>query len=471
MRKCKRSRNELLAIIRQLKERIAEQDKCIMQLEKELAQARKNSRTSSKPPSSDIVKPPPTDKTKQKGKRRRGGQPGHPKHERPTFTADELNNVYEYTLDVCPKCGGVLQQADHDARVIQQIEIAEKPIHIDEHRGLAYWCAQCEEFHYGQLPPTVEAGGLVGPRLTTLVAFLKGVCHASFSTIRKFLRDVAKVTISRGQLVKLIQKVTCALEKPYEELLKQLPGEACVNVDETGHKENRVRFWTWCFRAENYVLFKIDKLRSSKVLIEVLTKEFEGALGCDYFSAYRKFMKDFDVLVQFCLAHLIRELKYLTTLPDEATAIYGESLLIAMREMFGIIHRRDPMSTRAFTEAMNEQRRTIISLATCDVPSSREARNLAKRFHDHGDAYFRFITTPGLDPTNNLAEQAIRFVVIDRHITQGTRSKKGRDWCERIWTVVATCAHQNRSAFNFLYEAVEAHFTNQPAPTLLLDTT
>ncbi len=291
-----------------------------------------------------------------------------------------------------------------------------------------------------------------------------------FSTIRKFLRDVAKVTISRGQLAKIIRKVTGALEEPYNQLLEQLPQAERVNVDETGHRENKERFWTWCFRAESYVLFKIDKLRSSKVLLEVLGKEFKGALGCDYFSAYRKYMKDCDILVQFCLAHLIRDLKYLTTLPDEATVLYGENLLGAMREMFGIIHRRDQMDKRLFAQALEEARQAIIVLATYCVPSSREAQNLANRFRNHGDAYFRFITTPGLEPTNNLAEQAIRFVVIDRYITQGTRSENGRDWCERIWTVLATCAAQGRSAFNYLCEAVQAHFTNQPAPTLMFNT-
>ncbi len=80
-----------------------------------------------------------------------------------------------------------------------------------------------------------------------------------------------------------------------------------MNVDETGHKENGDKFWTWCFRAELYVLFKIDKSRGSKVSIEVLGKEFNGLLGCDYFSAYRKYMKDFNVMVQFCIAHLIRD--------------------------------------------------------------------------------------------------------------------------------------------------------------------
>ncbi len=471
------SLTELLAIIRQLKEkiaeqaeRIAEQDKRIAQLERKLARARKNSSTSSKPPSSDIVKPPSKNKTNGEKKRKIGGQPGHPKHERPTFTVEEVDHFHPYTLDLCPNCSGKLHLTDLPPRVIQQMELVEKPVHIHEHQGLAYLCEDCEEVHYGPLPPEVEAGGLVGPRLTALVAYLKGFSHASFSTIRKFLRDAGKVTISRGQLAKIIRKVTSALEGPYNELLEQLPFEERVNVDETGHRENKERFWTWCFRAESYVLFKIDKLRSSKVLLEVLGKEFEGALGCDYFSAYRKYMKDCDILVQFCLAHLIRDLKYLTTLPDKDTVIYGENLLGAMREMFGIIHRRDQMGKRAFAQALEESRKTIIILATYCVPSSREAQNLANRFLNHGDAYFRFITTPGLEPTNNLAEQAIRFVVIDRLITQGTRSEKGRDWCERIWTVLATCTVQGRSAFNYLCEAVQALFTNQPAPPLLLNT-
>ena len=86
----------------------------------------------------------------------------------------------------------------------------------------------------------------------------------------------------------------------------------------------------------------------------------------------------------------------------------------------------------------------------------RQAENLAKRFALHGEASFRFITTPGIEPTNNLAEQAIRFVVIDRRIPQGTRSEAGRQWCERIWTVMATCAQQGRSVFSFLERAV--HF-------------
>ncbi len=92
---------------------------------------------------------------------------------------------------------------------------------------------------------------------------------------------------------------------------------------------------------------------------------------------------------------------------------------------------------------------------------------MAKRFRENGQAYFRFITTPGIEPTNNLAEQAVRFVVIDRRITQGTRGKKGRETNERLWTVIGTCAMQGRSAFEFILKAVQAYFRSQPAPSLL----
>jgi len=101
------------------------------------------------------------------------------------------------------------------------------------------------------------------------------------------------------------------------------------------------------------------------------------------------------------------------------------------------------------------------------APQRREAQTMAKRFRKNADAYFRFITTPSVAPTNNLAEQAIRFVVIDRRITQGTRGENGQRWCERIWTTIATCTQQGRSVFDFLHEAVCAHFQATAAPSLL----
>jgi transposase len=118
---------------------------------------------------------------------------------------------------------------------------------------------------------------------------------------------------------------------------------------------------------------------------------------------------------------------------------------------------------------INEAARAeVLGRGTRDVPTTRACLNLAKRLESHGESYFRFLTTPGIEPTNNLAEQAIRFVVvIDRRITQGTRSQRGDRWCERIWTVMATCGQQGRSVFAYLESAVTAWFHGAESPTLL----
>ena len=251
------------------------------------------------------------------------------------------------------------------------------------------------------MPIGIERGGLVGPRLTTVIAYLKGVCHASFSTVRKFVRDVLRLTISRGQLANIIAKVSQALEQPYQELLESLPDQKWLNVDETGHKQNRLRQWTWCFRAGLYTLFKIDPTRSADVLIEVLGAEFNGVLGCDYFSAYRRYLREFDVSLQFCLAHLIRDVKFLTTLPDARDRMYGTRLREALRELFGVIHRRELLTAERFQAQLEAARAKVLRCGTHNVPATNHCRNLAKRFAEHGENYFRFITTPGVEPTNN----------------------------------------------------------------------
>ncbi len=444
---------------------IAELQATIVGLQEQLAAARKDSSTSSKPPSSDIVKPTQSPAPGQ-AKRSPGGQPGHPHHQRTPFPP-ELVEVHEHPPGLCPDCGHGLQPIAGTPRVVQQVEIIEIPLHIEEHRGLPGWCPACQALHYAPLPAAVDAGGLVGPRLTALIAYLKGACHASFSTIRKFLRDVVGLTITRGQLAKIINKVSLALDTPYQELLDNLSSQDRLNVDETGHRDKGERWWTWCFRADLYTLFKIDPTRSSNVLLEVLGREFNGVMGCDYFSAYRRYMRETGTLLQFCLAHLIRDVKFLTTLPEAGERAYGERLQESLRQLFGVIHRRAEYSTSGFALLLQDARDEVLRCALNAVPAGQHSQNVAKRFRKHGPAYFQFVTTPGLEPTNNLAEQAIRFVVIDRHVTQGTRSENGRRWCERIWTVIATCSQQGRSVFEYLCAAVQSYFEDSEAPSLL----
>lgn len=121
-------------------------------------------------------------------------------------------------------------------------------------------------------------------------------------------------------------------------------------------------------------------------LRKLLGKEFDGVLGCDYFSAYRKYMRlNENVSLQF--------------------------------------------SEQTFRRALQRVRNELVHDATLGSPLTNESENLAERFYLHIDSYFRFITTPGIEPTNNLAEQAIRFVAIHRRLAQGTRGEAGKPLC------------------------------------------
>jgi transposase len=461
-RRCKR----LIAERDKLKKRVAE-------LEAELAKARKHSGNSSKPPSSDITNPPKSKQDKNKGKkdtsqkRKPGGQPGHPRHERPAFEQDQIDNWWEYRYPTCPCCGGQLSDLDEPPKVQQQVDLEVVPIQVEEHHRIGQRCERCDKTYYAPFPKELVKAGLFGPRLTALVGFLKGACHMSVSSIRRYFRDVIGVRISRGMLAKLVGKVSQSLKDPYDELLSFLPHEDQLNVDETGHKDNGRKLWTWCFRASLYTLFKISPSRGSNVLVDVLGEEFNGVLGCDYFSAYRKYMKDFDVSVQFCLAHFIRDVKFLVEHPNPKNRAYGKRLVEHLRKLFAVFHRREEYPTEeGFRRALGRVRNDLVWAAVED-PCTDEAYNISERFYQHYESYFCFITTPGVEPTNNLAEQAIRFVAIHRRLTQGTRGIMGQTWCERIWTVIATCDQQGQSILDFIQEAVIAYFSGNPAPSLL----
>jgi transposase len=339
-----RQRNEFLeaeiARLREENERLTRQ----------LAAARKTSATSSKPPSSDIVKPPKPPRKDGK-KRQRGGQPGHEQHLRKPFPPEDVNRFVPYTLDCCPQCGGSLVPSRHEPKVLQQVEIQAAPIIITEHQGLAYWCPHCQKFHYAPFPTALEKAGL---------------------------------------------------------------------------------------------------------------------LGCDYFSAYRKYMRlNRNVLVQFCLAHFIRDVKFLVEHPDPQNRDYGCRVLALLKKLFATIHRREEYaSEETFRRTLVRWRNALAWEVGMEAAETREAGNLANRFYRHFEEYFRFISEPGIDPTNNVAEQVQRFVAIHRRMTQGTRSERGRGWWERMCTAVATCDQQARSSFDFIFECVKAWIDGKPAPSL-----
>lgn len=459
------------AAVAPLQAKIVELNATIAELNAEIARLKKDSSTSSKPPSSDIVKPPkPAASPGMKGKRkrRRGGQHGHPRHQRPPFPPERVDHI-----QICEWTGKPLGPewvALDEFRTLQQAELAEKLFEVTEYRARLYHNAATGETMAAAFPREVLCGGLIGPRLAALAGYQKGACHMSFTCIERFWEDVLGLSVSRGLLAKVVVgKVSGALLGSYEEVQAALPQQAVLNGDETGHPECGKKLWTWGFHApgpQGFTWFHIDPSRSAAVLQEFLGETFGGVLGCDYYSAYRKFLDESNAVMQFCWAHLVRDVKFLTTLSDAVTRRFGERLLAEIKTLFRVWHRRDRTPAPRWQREADAAQRAVLKVAR-RPPARSEAQNIAERFRAHGDYYFTFLKVPGVEPTNNAMERGFRQLIIDRKVTQGTRGEPGRRWCERIWTVLATCAQHGRSAYQFIFQSVVAHFRGQAPPSLL----
>src|SRR5260370_35312509 len=123
----------------------------------------------------------------------------------------------------------------------------------------------------------------------------------------------------------------------------------------------------------------------SDVLIEMLGKEFDGILGCEYFSAYRKYMKDFGVLVQFCLAHFLRDVRFLVEHPNTRNQAYGRRVLERLRALFAVIHERERYAAKTFQIILQNAVDELWQEIVWRVPQTAEARNLPVLFRNHGE--------------------------------------------------------------------------------------
>ena len=315
-----------------------------------------------------------------------------------------------------------------------------------------------------------------------MIGWLKSRAHCSYSTIETWLEDVLDVPVSRGYLAKLCTgTISESLKEAYQQLEGAIPRQPQLGSDETSIKDNGKKHWIWCITAATFSLFHIATTRSRVVLEKLVGEEFQGFLNFDYFSANCSFAWNYDIKAQYCWAHLIRDIRFLLKHPDKKTKAWAEQLLDRSRRLFSAWHRRDAMSEEGFHRSMITHRDRFLEIVR-KPPNSKEAGNLAARFavvafqredsddvqsYALSDDYFRFMFAEEVEPTNNHSEQQIRHCVIDRRITQGTRSAVGQRYHERMWTAIATCSKQNRSFCDFLHESISANLNGQIAPSLL----
>ena len=451
---------EAQAIIRLLLARIAEQDRRIAELE---ARLNKSPRNSSLPPSSQHPHAKPAPK-KRKSKRKRGAQPGHAKHVRPLLPADQCDNVYPIKPSECRRCGTKLSGSDADPLRHQVWELPElRPI-VSEYQRHRLACRGCGAVTCGELPSGVPRGQ-AGPRLVAFTALLMGSFRLSKRKTAWFLSSILNVPCSTGWVVKLQQQATAGLRPAYDDLVARLPEQGRLNIDESPHKQGKLKTWLWAFVAAQFTVFALRLSRKAEELYAHIGEQFSGAVGCDRAKMYVRLE-----LIQWCWAHLKRDFQALIDGPDRQAQRLGRELMREVEAMFALWGRvRDgTLSRRALKGQMSPIRRRVEALLLRGVFSGNpRLTGMCDELHRGRANLWTFIDFKGIGPTNNDAERALRHAVIWRKLSFGTQSAAGSRFVETMLTVIETCRQQHVNAFSYLVQAMEAHFAARPAPKLL----
>lgn len=447
---------EAQAIIRILLAKIAD-------LEAEIATLKKTPRNSSRPPSTEHphAKPAPT---KDKSRKKPGGQHGHPKHERALIPTEQCHDVLTLKPDACRRCGEPLSGSDPAPWRHQVWELPDITPIVTEYQRHRLTCACCGETTCGGLPDGVPHSQ-AGPRLVALTALLMGCFKQSKRRVALFLEQVLNQPCSPGWVVKLQNQATAALTPAYQELAAQLPTEDVLGIDESPTKEGRVKSWLWTFVAASYTVFAHRTTRAGAVLEELLTAAFDGVVHCDRAKMYGK-----QGRLQWCWAHLKRDFQALIDHPDHQVKRLGHDLMRPTKELFRQWSRcRDGTITRrGFERLMQPIRQEIDGLLLRGVYSGNEKlQRMCGPLYADRDRLWTFVDVVGVEPTNNASERALRPAVIWRKLSFGTQSPGGSRFVATILTVVETCHRRQRNSFAYITSAVQAHFADQRPPSLL----
>jgi transposase len=444
-----------------LRRRVQELEAQVRELEARLGQ---HSGNSSRPPSTDPPGTPPPARPARTG-RKRGGQPGHEKHERPLVPPEKVTRTHVLKPQVCRGCGKALHGEDREPDRHQVIEIPKVVADVDEYQLHTLTCDDCGASTRASLPPDVPTGQF-GPRLQAVVALSSGAYKMSKREIEQMVEDFFGVPISLGSIANLEQATSEALAVPVAQVAQAIQKQPVAHADETGWYERSKRAWLWGVIASTMALFAIRASRGAKVAQELLGAAFAGILVSDRWSGYA--WVD-TARRQLCWAHLLRQFRGFQDRGLEGQRI-GSSLELLTESMFHAWHRvRDGTMTRASFRTFVESLRPHV-VAWLEQGASGAVPGVAGRCREILDlepALWTFAFVEGVEPTNNAAERILRPAVLWRKRSFGTDSPNGSRFVERILTVVTTLRLQKRHVLEYLTAACQAAISGDSAPSLL----
>jgi transposase len=357
-----------------------------------------------------------------------GAKKGHEKWKRQQPKPTE---TIEYTANKCPHCNHNLGKPINTTTKITEDIPTPQPIIVTKHLIHNYFCKHCNKTIVAKnnVPKTV-----FGTNTQTQTILLR---FEDRLPLRKVIHSLKRqgLEMTNVNVYKITRRIAKKLKPEYEKQILRLRTSRVVNADETGFKINGINHWLWTFVGEQQTVYVIKRSRGHGVVEEILGKNFTGILSVDGHTAYKKVG-----LLQRCWAHIIRESKELLEFKHYKT--HHENLM----QVFKLLKtaRAKPPSLKKRLSLENKLEKRLEFL--CDALDGQKTyHSFAVKLRNAIPHLFTCLIHLFVKTTNNIAERALRELIVIRKIIGGLRNISGAHVFETIATMLTTWKQQGLS--------------------------
>ena len=386
-----------------------------------------SSKNSSQPPSHDQKGSLP------KGRRRhRHGPPsGHEKHER-KFVA-QPDKIVELRVKSCSKCHTDLsQEAGRLFEMTQITEMPAAPAQVIEVRQYATTCPECGTSQIEEPPAGYELNRRFGSRLEATVVYYRQEQHMSYVRTQKALLDLHQVEISQGGIDEIMKRAGKWAVGKVEQIQDSIRQSQVIHCDETSNRMDGANAWEWVFCTLKSVLHVIRRNRSVEVIRDIMRDSSAEVWVSDCYGGQ---LKAPARQRQLCMAHQLRALQHVLDAQPRLTWAH------AMRKLFQHaiqVHRQQSQMTPEYFERQVAQIEHNCDRLLQQDLAPPEAQKLQRRYLKYRSCLFVFLHRTDVEPTNNVAERALRHSVVHRKVTNGFRSHWGTMTYAALASVIDT---------------------------------
>ncbi len=434
-----------------LLERVEVLEDRVKELETQLS---KNSRNSSKPPSSDgYQKPAPRSLRRASGKKP-GGQPG-----RAGSTLEKVahpDHLVEHKLECCPHSGVWLGEGDIVGSVSRQIfELPQPRLEVTEHRVYQYRVPGTGRIVQAEFPAGVTAAVQYGSRFKSWLVYLGDFQLLPTARIGQMCADLFGYTVSEATIGSARSTCFANLDHFEHQSKERLASSELLHSDESGMRVNGKLHWFHVASNDQDTSYHVHPKRGTEAMTEAgILPHFGGAMVHDFWKSYFRFE---GVRHALCNSHLLRELQALIETGQSWARDMKAMLLAAHRD--GGVHKLESwhrryqrILKRGYRE--NQRRRGHRKRGQRGRLAQPAAINLLDRFRDYRADILRFLAEPLVPFTNNQAEQDIRMIKVQQKISGGFRTLQGARSFARIRSYISTARKRQASVLDALHHAL-----------------